>query len=141
MPRAHALQVGIDPGIRELDQLEAGRLADAAFDHALADLAEQAPGAVELIASYGQWELRAAIESLYSELRSRGELRPWLPLLPESEGVLLTARRELVEMASQVAAELGAIRGPSVRVTAALERLGRLDAVLGADAPWPGELE
>src|SRR5205823_4151193 len=60
--RGHSLQAGIDPTFRVLDQLEAGRLADAAFGNALAELAEQAPGAVELIASYTAWDLRATIE-------------------------------------------------------------------------------
>ncbi len=56
--RAHALAVGIDPAFTVLDELEAGRLADAAFDAALTELAEDAPGALELIAGYGP--LRAA---------------------------------------------------------------------------------
>src|SRR5579884_2577411 len=71
--RGHALQAGIDPAFRVLDELDAARLADGAFDQALAELADQAPGAVELIASYTPWELRTAIGGLYGELRARGE--------------------------------------------------------------------
>ena len=140
--RAHALQVGIDPAFIVLDEFEAGRLADAAFEQSLAELAESEPGGVELIASYGVWDLRSSVQRLYAELRSRGELRPRLPTLPElPEADLLAARRELVQAAGRVSAELAAIADPPPRVCEALERLGRLEEVLAVDAPWPGDLD
>jgi ATP-dependent helicase/nuclease subunit A len=140
--RGHALEAGIDPGFTVLDELESGRLADAAFDAALVELAEDATGAVELLASYGAWELRASIESLYAGLRSRGELRPRLPALPaEPEPDLATARRELPKAARLVSAELAAVAEPSSRVSEALDRLGRVGEVLTERAPWPGALD
>src|SRR5947209_2125927 len=48
--RAHAVAAGLDPAFTVLDAPEAQRLADAAFEEALANLAE--PG-VDLIAAYG----------------------------------------------------------------------------------------
>ena len=42
--RAHALAAGIDPAFIVLDELEAGRLADAAFERALVALADDEPG-------------------------------------------------------------------------------------------------
>ena len=50
--RAHALAAGIDPLFVVLDEPEAARLADAAFDEALEDLARNEPGGVDLIAAY-----------------------------------------------------------------------------------------
>jgi len=46
--RAHALAAGVDPGFRVLDELEAGQLADAAFEAALVDAVENLPGALTL---------------------------------------------------------------------------------------------
>src|SRR5205823_11876207 len=63
--RAHALAAGIDPAFVVVDELESVRLADAAFEGALVELAEQAPGAVELIASYGPSDLRGATQAVY----------------------------------------------------------------------------
>jgi ATP-dependent helicase/nuclease subunit A len=140
--RAHALQVGLDPSFRVLDELEAGRLADAAFEHALIELADQEPRAAQLIAGYGAWDLRTSIESLYSELRSRGELHPRLPLLEAQPEVdLIAARRVVLQCAARLRVELGALEDPSARVIEALERLERVDSVLQAAEPWPGELE
>src|SRR5450755_2614293 len=71
--RAHALAAGIDPAFAVLDRPESERLADAAFDDALAELADGSRDGVELIASYGPGMLRDAILSTYAQLRSRGQ--------------------------------------------------------------------
>ena len=123
--RAHALSAGIDPLFVVLDQPEAERLADAAFEDALEDLAENAPGGVDLIAAYGIGTLRAAIMDVHEELRTRGEPHPRLPLVPPAPE-LGELRDALAEAADRLAAELGAIPDPAVRVTQALERLERL---------------
>jgi ATP-dependent helicase/nuclease subunit A len=137
--RANALAAGIDPAFIVLDELEAGRLADAAFERALVSLADDAPGAVELIASYGIGDLRGAIQSVHAELRSRGQRMPRLPALPESPD-LETARRELAAAGAAAARELALVSEPSVRVAQALERLERVDQVLAIAEPWPGDL-
>jgi ATP-dependent exoDNAse (exonuclease V) beta subunit len=143
--RAHALTAGIDPAFNVLDELEAGRLAGAAFDGALVDLADNAPGGVELIAAYGVWDLRRAIQRVYAELRSRGELHPRLPSLGAGDdGAALdldAARRELEARAAGVSAELGALADPTARVVQALERLERVERVVSAAEPWPGDLD
>jgi ATP-dependent helicase/nuclease subunit A len=138
--RAHALAVGIDPAFVVLDELEAGRLADSAFDLALNDLAENAPGAVELIAAHGRFELRSAIEALHDELRSRGERHPRLPALPPPPP-METLRDAFLDAATAVLAELRELADPSSRVLQAIERLERAhDVVEGGDL-WPGDLD
>ena len=137
--RAQALVAGIDPAFVVLDQPEAQRLADAALDDALEDLAQNVPGAIDLIAAYGPGPLRGAILGVHSELRSRGELRPALPALPEAPAPT-DVRGELLEAADRAAAELGAIPNPAVRVAQALERLERCAEVVAVAQPWPGAL-
>ena len=137
--RANALAAGIDPAFRVLDELEARRFADEAFDGALQALAEDAPGGVELIAAYGVEALRGAIEGIHGELRSRGQTHPVLPPAGGDEGDLDAARRDLEAAAAAAASEVGAIADPAAKVVQALARLERC-RVLGAVAdPWPGD--
>ncbi len=129
--RAQALAAGIDPRFVVLDELDAARLADQAFDGALSEV-----GDVELIAAYGPGPLRGAILRTYSELRSRGEREPTLPPLPPGPP---DGSAELHRAAAALAAELGAIQKPSSKVCEALRRVERA-ATLSGD-PWPGDLE
>jgi ATP-dependent helicase/nuclease subunit A len=138
--RANALAAGIDPSFVVLDQPEAERLADAAFDDALEDLAQNVSGGVDLIAAYGPWPLRAAITGVYGELRSRGEMHPALPELPGAPD-WGEVRSELEQAAARAAVELGAIPNPAVRVTQALQRLDRCSELVAAADPWLGELD
>ena len=100
-----------------------------------------APGVVELIASYGAWDLRGAVQSVYAELRSRGRARrrgcPRRAEPPDLE----RARGELAAAAAAAAAPSSA-RWPSPRPASseALERLERLRGLLAEREPWPGEL-
>jgi ATP-dependent exoDNAse (exonuclease V) beta subunit len=133
--RTHALAAGIDPRFEVLDELETGRLADAAFDAAISDLQD-----TELIASYGAGPLRGAILGTYAELRSRGDSAPRLPPLgPGTE--LESARRELHDAATAVARELGALADPSAKAREALARLERVAAVADVPDPWPADLD
>src|SRR5579862_4803302 len=127
--RAHALAAGVDPGFRVLDELEAGQLADAAFEAALVDAVENLPGALTLAASYGRWDLRGAIEGVYAELRSRGQSRPWLPAIPPAPD-LDPLRDEIQAAADSLAVELREVREPSIRVEHALDRLERVETVV-----------
>ena len=139
--RTHALAAGIDPAFAVLEQSDAERLADAAFDDALEDLGQNAAGGVELIASYAAGPLRGAILGAYAELRSRGARRPTLPRLPAAPD-LDRLRDELERAAARAADELGGIAEPSTRVVQALERLERLAGLIASTAdPWPGELD
>ena len=141
--RANALAAGIDPKFTVLDELEARRLADEAFDGALQSMAEDSPDGVELIAAYGAEVLRGAIEGSYAELRSRGQTRPVLPPVDKVAGAsdLEQARRQLEQAAAAVTAELGAIQDPAGRVVQTLANLERFDwGSLSTAETWPGDV-
>ena len=142
--RAHALAAGLDPLFVVLDEPEAARIGDAAFDEALEDLARNEPGGVDLIAAYTPAALRNGIQSLHDELRSRGQVLPSLPPLPPlQEGEITAAREALAAAASELSGELAGIDDPGVRVVEAMERIGRCIEALedeGDEVPWPGEL-
>ena len=140
MLRAGALAAGLDPAFTVLDQPDAERIADVAFNDALEDLMENAPGGLDLVAAYAPGALRGAIQSLYAELRSRGELAPSLPPLEAAEDDGLELRAALSEAAARLAGELGGVADPPARVLQALERLERCPGVLAATSPWPGAL-
>jgi len=87
--RAHPLAAGLDPGFAILDEGLAGRLRRQAFDAALAQFVAQRREAsspegeaVDLLAAYGIDRVRAMLEQVYAELRSRGQLLPRLPPPP-----------------------------------------------------------
>jgi ATP-dependent exoDNAse (exonuclease V) beta subunit len=135
--RVHALAAGIDPRFSVLDENEAGRLGDGAFDGALSELAA-IEGGVDLIAAYTPAGLRAAILGVYGQLRSRGEMFPSLPALGPAQP---PDRGEVLAAGAVVAAELGSVVDPGARVLDALERLARLETVLSVPVPWPGDLD
>jgi ATP-dependent helicase/nuclease subunit A len=141
--RAHALAAGLDPAFVVLDAQDAERLADGAFEDALEELARGEFGthaaAIDLIAAYTAGGLRAAIQSVHGELRSRGERRPRLPVLPPAPD-LDAARGEVERAGAAALAELAAIQDPGAKVLQAIARLERLTDVIAADEPWPGDL-
>jgi len=107
--RTHALAAGIDPRFAVLDERAAERLAGAAFDAALDELAAaHGRAALALIAAYRPAELRAAIVELHGELRSRGEEQPALP--PAHPAPLGPAHSGLALARAQAAAELEVAR-------------------------------
>ena len=109
--RAHALAAGLDPAFVVLDAPDAERLADAAFDEALEEVARAAPAVIDLIASYTAGGLRGAILQVHDELRSRGERRPRLPALPPAPD-LEAARDEVSQAAAAAAAGADAAARP-----------------------------
>jgi ATP-dependent helicase/nuclease subunit A len=143
--RTHALAAGIDPLFAVLDESEAETIADAAFDEALEDLAQNAPGGVDLIAAHNPGTLRAGIIDTYFELRSRGQLEPALPALAPLPGDEPAAARDaLAGAAAVLAGELADVPNRTARVEQAMQRLDRcIDLV--AEGPdrdlWPGELD
>ena len=138
--RGHALAAGLDRSFTVLDAQDAERLADKAFDEALEELARGAPGAIDLIASYGAGGAANAITQVHDELRSRGERRPRLPPVAAAPE-LGPAHEDLQRTAAAALAELAAIAEPGAKVLQAIARLERLPEVLGeAEDPWPGDL-
>ena len=82
--RVNALAAGLDPQFAVLDRPQSEPLSAAAFEAALEELAGEAGGgpAVDLIADYTPWSLRAAVLAVYAQLRSAGQLHPRLPEIP-----------------------------------------------------------
>ncbi|HEY7630705.1 MAG TPA: UvrD-helicase domain-containing protein [Thermoleophilaceae bacterium] len=86
--RAHPLAAGIDPEYRVLDQPATDRVGLDAFERALEEFlessaAEDAAERLELLANYTPQKLERMVRTVHSHLRSRGELHPSLPELPE----------------------------------------------------------
>ncbi len=78
--RAHALAAGLDPAFTILDEGLAGRLRELAFGQAVREfLAGERSEAVDLLAAYGVDRVRAMLEQVHGELRSRGRRLPRLP--------------------------------------------------------------
>src|SRR5262249_47857470 len=78
--RAHPLLAGLDPDFRVLDEASSARLRRAAFEQALRAFVATGPAAVDVLAAYSVDLVRSTIEAIYAQLRSRGELRPRLPV-------------------------------------------------------------
>jgi ATP-dependent helicase/nuclease subunit A len=139
--RTHALTAGIDPRFSVLDETGARRLADAAFEAALDDLAAaHGADALELIAAYRPNDLREAILAVHGELRSRGMEQP---ALPAARPAALGPRHAALAIArAQAAVELEAAND-GVSVERARARLAAcaelLDRALG-QPPAPAEV-
>jgi len=141
--RANALAAGLDPQFAVLDRPQSEPLSAAAFDDALEELAGAAEGAVDLIADYTVPALRAAVLSVYAQLRSAGEMAPRLPPVPATDGGAEAdggPAAALARAAGAVAVELGAISEPSASVTEALRRIERCLELIAAGDVWPTDL-
>jgi ATP-dependent helicase/nuclease subunit A len=78
--RSHALAAGLDPEFAILEEGLAGRLRGRAFELALREFLAGARGErVDLLAAYGVDRVRAIVEQIHGELRSRGQRLPRLP--------------------------------------------------------------
>ncbi|MGA2758534.1 MAG: UvrD-helicase domain-containing protein, partial [Solirubrobacteraceae bacterium] len=75
--RTHAVLAGLSGDFAVLADTQAERLRAQAFDAAVGAWLDQ-PEALELAALFSVGGLRAAVESVYDELRSRGERSPAL---------------------------------------------------------------
>ncbi|MGZ4166187.1 MAG: UvrD-helicase domain-containing protein [Solirubrobacteraceae bacterium] len=142
--RANALAAGLDPHFAVLDRSQSEPLSAAAFDDALDELARDAEGAVDLVADYTVPSLRAAVLSVYAQLRSGGEMAPRLPPIPAEARATAGGdggpAAELARAAGAVAAELGAIAAPSVSVVEALRRIEVCLELVAAGEVWPADL-
>jgi ATP-dependent exoDNAse (exonuclease V) beta subunit len=79
--RMHPLPAGLDPDFSVLDAGRAALLRVRAYEDALVEFLGDGDAApVDLLAAYGVDQVRATIERLHAELRSRGQRRPRLPV-------------------------------------------------------------
>jgi ATP-dependent exoDNAse (exonuclease V) beta subunit len=142
--RVNALAAGLDPQFAVLDRYQSEPLAAAAFEAALDELARADGRAVDLIADYTQWSLRAAVLSVYAQLRSAGQLHPRLPEIPVAATDPVHpddgGAGELVAAAQALAAELGAIAEPSPRVCEAIDRVSACLGLVASGEVWPADL-
>ena len=77
--RSHPLPAGLDPDFRVLDATASARLRLLAYEEALGGFVATGAPAVDLLAAYGVDLVRATIDAVYAQQRSRGELQPRLP--------------------------------------------------------------
>ncbi|HEY1568217.1 MAG TPA: UvrD-helicase domain-containing protein, partial [Solirubrobacteraceae bacterium] len=148
--RVNALAAGLDPQFAVLDRYQSEPLAAAAFEAALDELAREDARAVDLIADYTQWSLRAAVMGVHAQLRSAGQEHPRLPEIPDDAGgsgeggVSDGGAAELTAAARALAAELGAIpegrAGSGSRVRDAIDRVGTCLELVAAAEVWPADL-
>jgi ATP-dependent helicase/nuclease subunit A len=119
---AHPVAAGVDPGFRVLDQPEAQRAADEAFDLALAEfLAGGDAAREETVAAYDLEGLRAVIVASHDELRSRGIADPTLPDPPASDP--LEAIAAAIEVAGECLEDLKENDGKRLPLEEAIARL------------------
>ena len=126
--RTHAVLAGRSGDFAVLADTQAERLRAQAFDAAVGAWLDQ-PEALELAALFSVGGLRAAVESVYDELRSRGERSPALaePVArPDRAGAAAALGRACAAAIAELA---GA--PPGVTIDRALDRLGRCAALLG----------
>jgi ATP-dependent helicase/nuclease subunit A len=130
--RGHALAAGLDPGFSVLDEAQAARLRDEAFEGALEDLLAGDASAVDLVAAYGADRLAGMVVDAHETLRSRGDREPRLPDAGPRD---LEAARAALRAAHGAAAR--ELQGSGE----AAEALGACATLLGASAvPLPDDL-
>lgn len=76
--RAHPIQADVDPSFAVLDEVQAARLKESAYDRALGKFIDQ-DQRERLVARFTPSHLRRGISNAYEQLRARGEIDPALP--------------------------------------------------------------
>jgi ATP-dependent exoDNAse (exonuclease V) beta subunit len=123
---SHPAAAGIDPRFRILDEPEADRLAERAFDAALdARVSAGDPAALELAAANRRVTLLGMTRSAYDELRSQGRASPELPEPPATDVPARLA--SLADAAAGAMAACGEATG--AKALANLKRLARAAAL------------
>jgi ATP-dependent exoDNAse (exonuclease V) beta subunit len=126
--RSHAVLAGLTPDFSVLGDTQAEGLRAQAFDRAV-DVWLDQPEALDLAAVFSVAGLRGAVESVYDELRSRGQRSPALGV-PVARHDRAAAAAALAAAAIVALVELaGAPSG--VTIDRALDRLGRCAALAG----------
>ncbi len=93
--RAHPIQADVDPAFAVLDDVQAARLKESAYNRALAGFMggeyEEA-----LIARFSPSHLRKGVSRAYEQLRARGQIEPALPEPEEPDTAAVLSRLLLV---------------------------------------------
>ena len=119
---SHPAAAGIDPRFRVLDEAEADRLAERAFDGALDErVAGGDPEALELAASNWRRTLIGMTRTAYDELRSQGSVKPALPDPPSVDPAERIS--ELIAAAERAAEACE--EASTAKALVNLERIGR----------------
>ena len=122
----HPVATGIDPRFRVLDEAEAQRAAQEAFDQALEEfLVGGDPARERTVAAFDVGGLRAMVVAAHAELRSRGVADPRLPEPPEPD--LAGALRDAAVAARAALEECKPDSSQSALTERALEALDRAD--------------
>ncbi len=101
----HPVAAGIDPRFRVLDEPEAERAAQEAFDEALEEFLAVGDEARErTVAAFDIAGLRGIVSGVHAELRSRGVAEPRLPESPSADAA--GAVRRVAEAAAMTLEEL-----------------------------------
>ena len=87
--RSHPIQADVDPSFAVLDDVQALRLKESAYDRALSRFMA-GEEEEQLIARFTPSHLRRGVSNAYGQLRARGEINPTLPEpeMPEISEVL-----------------------------------------------------
>jgi len=124
--RAHPLAAGLDPDFAIIDEGLAGRLRERAFEAAVREfLIGERGAAVDLLAAFRVDRVRAMLEQVHRELRSRGRRLPRLP------PVTVDGRAEALEVDAAKACAL--LDELLERFGLAYERLKRARAAVDFD--------
>ena len=121
---SHPAAAGIDPRFRVVDEPEADRLADRAFDTALDQMVEAGSAeALEFAAANRRGSLLEMVRGAHDELRSQNRPPP-LPAPPAADtsapiGTLVEAAREALEECAEVSGPKALLSRE--RIAAALE--------------------
>jgi ATP-dependent exoDNAse (exonuclease V) beta subunit len=132
--RTHAVHAGLTPDFTVLGDTQADALREAAFDRAVGRWLDD-PAALALASAFGVAGLRVAVESIYDELRSRGERAPSLGV-PVARHDHAAAGVALARAAAAASAELAAAPA-SKTIEVALERLARATRLAAGEGDPP----
>ena len=106
--RSRAVAAGLDPAFVVLDEPVSRELRDGAWETALAQALDAGGDPVlDLVASFGADQLRAAIETVYGVLRSAGQTAPRLPVPPPAPAPDAALLRRLRDEAAAALADAG----------------------------------
>lgn len=129
--RSEPIQADVDPSFGVLEEIQAEKLKSDSYERALRRFLE-GPGHEEMVARFYPPHLRRGVSNAYEQLRSRGQVRPELPVPPVEDPAasLADLRRDCHD-----AADTPGLRKPTPeKIAGLLEYLnGRADHEISFD--------